>query len=545
MDYSKIQISSRKNNPTVLPIRFAKGLLSKFELYNLFNRSKDSRTFNSYRRYETFMKVLQNKLSLVCKINDVNRATKITWNAVHSGPPFIVEKEFKKLFPEVQIPDVNIKEKTLEEREKVSHELQIKSPGSHAFLRKNKTYLFNKLDECLNLKGKKFNTMFVHDAVDFLPQSTSSAFPKFNKKHFNRDEMIQKLYSVLKTADISWIYYPTVIRWRTQQRMSGPKFRQFFMFAHLILCIEAYFFGNIIKYITNDPQSSYCSGDTFISLRQKIIRLKQNGRYIVSGDIKMFDVSLSIELLYTAYIYLKSKIYFKNRRESLIYNALMFYGCFCVVFSIHNGIPTQFIKKRGLMSGSLTTNLIGTIINLILIISYLKTNDCEVSYKTILAMGDDSLASTNKYLSLDMLASFLYEEYGIILSVDKSVLYDLSKGETTVFFLGYEMDENGRYANFELFKKQLVFTEQYISEEVLSTKARLFSKLASISFKCSDGYKFWDIYAPKLAANLGCEVPEYFYDIYSRDFSSKGERDKKYTVKKSISSYKYNGWLNQ
>jgi len=524
--------------------KFSDGFLPLLasEKYRYLNyRLKNSvKEHSSYSKYLNFISYLNSHLSEITKVENIPRAAKVSWNAMHSGPSFCPEPIFLKIF-NMDIPNSISPSVELDERDNAFKLLSAPNSGTHKLLRKHKKQIIDALDLCLDLKGKRFPVARVDIALQALPQSTSSAWPKYIKKSLDSDSIRVKMNRILYDQDLSWLYYPITIRWRTQQRLLSLKFRQFYMLAFLILAFEMMYLYHILIHFRDNKFTSYSFANTFDHTSSKIkkIRKRNKNNSVIGFDFKSFDLSLSIELIHFCFNYLKSKIVFKTSSHSKIFNALMFYHCFCMIMTRLNGKPISFIKQRGLMSGSCFTNLIGSIANLVMIICLKIKLGHDIKREDLMVMGDDSLCSFTGTPSMQYCSAFMLEEFGTTVSIEKSFYYPPG-WSGTYFYLGYEVDERGRYADFELFKKQLTVSEYFIPEDILPTKTRLFSKLASICFKCCDGYKFWDEVSPLLARELGCSIPSAFIEIYSVDGAAPD-----YSKYKSISDYKFNGWRAQ
>jgi hypothetical protein len=195
----------------------------------------------------------------------------------------------------------------------------------------------------------------------------------------------------------------------------------------------------------------------------------------------------------------------------------------------------MFRKKRGLMSGSALTNLLGSMVNLFTLLYLNRLYKLDVDKSSISILGDDIVFASDKKLSINDFALYYKKHFNLEISVEKSNVY--SPGEQ-VYFLGHNFDQYGRYLNNAKTVVQLCISENYIPEEILSTNDRIWSKFCSILFKCSDGEQFFDHYKPRLMKILKLEKPiGYYYTLFNSD----GDMYKKF----EFESYKSNGWRSQ
>lgn len=506
-----------------------------------FRKSFDPRQFQKYRDWDEYVKSQIVPKHKNLEPLDIGKTSRTLFSAMNSTPTVINEPVFEKIFNlQANIPSKEeLRSESIEQRNSAIVKLTEgkRKPDLRTI---NTRDLFQKLDRCLNLSDKLFSPVDADTAVLTLPQNTSGSYPDFIKKGENKDNVLRQLNYVRNTGDTTWINFPAVVRWRTQVRKTGIKKRQFYMFGHLILALENSFLRPFFDNFENDKMTSYCFGNKFPELAKRVKHLKSNYKYIHCFDFKSFDQNASSILIKLAFNYLRTHLRFQNKTQEKLWRALCEYACYCPVASALNGIPYIFQKEDSIMSGSILTNILDTIVHLIMEIlfsdEFLKE---EISPESCSIMGDDGMSGTNKQIDLKSAAEYFLNRFGAELSIEKSFIYE-TKPDLRVYFLGYIFDEFGRYADFDLMKEQLIYSEIFIPESVLPTKTRLFSKLASLCFKCVDGYKLWDYASTLVSHELGCKIPETFVEFYSIT----GEPID-LTKFKSISDYKLNGWIYQ
>lgn len=516
--------------------------------YNLTNHfvkgrkiEPNFRKFSKYRNWKYYLQTETSCWDPFLAPTSVDKTAQSSFNAMNCIPTVIAEPIFEDIFKSrLDLPDTNqLKETSKIQRKDAIHRLTqpIVLPNLEMI---NRSKLFADLDSCFGLKGIFFKPVTPERAVDTLPSKTSSSFPNFIKKSENKISVLQQLKVIIWNGNMDWLNFPAVIRFRTQMRKTGIKYRQFYMFGHLILALENMFIRPFFDHFELNKTTSYCFGNKHPNIAQKIKDIRLEFKYIYSFDFSSFDQNVSDILIQISFCYIRSHLSFNNKIMENIFWSLLRYSCYCPIVSNLDGVPVLFDKTRGVMSGSILTNLLDTIINCIMLTLMRRNFEiAEIHSKMLAIMGDDCLCGMNVYISLDEMNSFFKHMFGAELSIEKSNIYK-SSDNTSVYFLGYEIDEYGRYSDFELMQRQLMCSESFIPESVLPTKTRLFSKMASLFFKCSDGHKYWDIYAPLLADILGCEVPETFVQIYQL---SSDPID--LVTELSIEYYKLHGWIIQ
>jgi len=297
--------------------------------------------------------------------------------------------------------------------------------------------------------------------------------------------------------------------------------------------IERLLFNGIFVHFERYLLTPYCFSNTFEQLRTRYLEW-QKSKYIYSIDFSSFDQRIPNDLINLVLNHLSTHVRM-NHQEYKLFTYLLKYHLSCDIVSSINGTTCIFKKKRGLMSGSALTNLLGSLINLFMILYLNEFYKLNVNLKSISIMGDDIIFSSNKLISINSLNNLYEKHFSMEISKDKSVIFYPGN---RVYFLGHFFDDKGRYLDVEKTKLQLCISENYISEEVLSTNDRIWGKFCSILFKCSDGHEFYEIYYHSLLELLLLEKPiGYFYSLFNSDGNNKKKLDFEY--------YKAIGWRLQ
>jgi len=476
-----------------------------------------------------FMKFNTSKASNVCWMNSKKNATYLTESIFIKL--FNYEKEVKELMASSGDPKIVSNSNRKE---------TINLLTSDNFLNLDAVIIkkvFGLMSDLLLLSGNKYKSVSPSDAFDSLPQETSSSFPDFQRpKSIIRKKVISMVHSIYRNKDAprSFVKYPISVNWRTQISASGKlKYRQFYPFPVIIAVLEKMLFLEIFTHFERNKLTPYCMSNTHNELSLRYSKW-QKYRFIYSLDFKAFDQKVENLLIHLAISFLSKKVNM-SFLDNCIYQEILTYHKTCLIISSVNGITCMFRKKRGLMSGSALTNLLGSMINLFTILYLNIKFRLMIDTSSISILGDDIIFASNYKVSVDKLALLYKETFNMEVSIDKSKIF--APGEK-VFFLGHYFDNNGRYLDISRTKLQLCISESYISEEILSTNDRIWSKFCSIIFKCSNGIEFFNCYKSSLLNVLKLEKPiGYYFSLFNGD----GNVYKKH----KFEAYKREGWRLQ
>jgi hypothetical protein len=220
-------------------------------------------------------------------------------------------------------------------------------------------------------------------------------------------------------------------------------------------------------------------------------------------------------------------------------NRIETYHCKASIVANYKGDYVLYEKRKGLLSGSAFTNLCGSWINCFMLVYFLLDHDITPTVDMIHVCGDDCLLGINDNFTIDYMASYFWKKFKIKISKHKSEIF---KQNDNVYFLGGVINENGRYADFDLIKEQLCLSS---NRSELDEGFRLFSKLCSSCFKYKDGHKLFFETLPYLRDYIDKKkvkkftVPEYYFNFaHIHELST----EVKYL---KVKDFCFNGWLIQ
>lgn len=467
---------------------------------------------------------------------DVKRAKEVVWLQSHKDGSFLIERTFVELFNYGKTIDdfVNTTgsvKHTCSKNRLTTYSLLSKESDVQTDV-KLSSIVKSQMADLLRLSGVKYKTITPSLAFDSLPSNTGSSFPNFVRpKSKIKSLIVKQVHLFLRNPVMNILNYPISINWRTQISHSLKlKFRQFYPFPVILATLEKTIFGRLFDHFEKHKSTPYCYANTFEDLAPRYLKWQEK-RFIYSIDFESFDQLIPNELIETCIDFLARYIVLTDHdRKSLAF--IVKYHLSCKIVTRLNNKCTIFQKKRGLMSGSSLTNILGSMINLFMTLYLDKVYKLGIDPKSISIMGDDIIFASDKDISLSTLSTLYMKHFSMKISIDKSEKF--APGEK-VFFLGYYFNHEGRYLSEDKVKLQLCISEHFIPEDVLSTNERVWSKFCSILFKCTDGSRFYDYYKARLFRLLKINGPLPLYtDLYGLD----GVHNKI----RNFNEYKERGW---
>lgn len=385
------------------------------------------------------------------------------------------------------------------------------------------------------------------DSVSKLNLQASGGYPYFRKKVFVLLDLLFDSVDYLSNwsqyAQHALLLYPAYVAYRVQQRSSDVKLRLIYVYPGLITVIEQMFLGPILSFfsVNRTPYAIGNNGD-ILTLRYSTWQLKANQ---VSIDWSGFDWYANSYVIKDSFALLKDMFKSLSVRDSFLFDLVSYYFMFTPILTTNpKTLKDEIVyKRRGVPSGSSFTNLIDTVVNLIVTYYYMLSKGQTVEAKFVACLGDDIIVATNFNFCLEDFAHESLKSFGMIVSVEKSKVF--RRGER-VYFLGALIDLNGRYINPELALFQIATTTSDLFKDCETSEdhfIRVHDKLCSVLFKYSDGYKMYDPIVKALRSFLKVEKDLSIYtEIFPRA-TAPSERFQQSV--RSISFMKYNGWRIQ
>lgn len=205
---------------------------------------------------------------------------------------------------------------------------------------------------------------------------------------------------------------------------------------------------------------NFAGGDDPDVLRGKISSMRL-GRFWLSSDYSKFDQTIPSWLIWTCFNVIK-KFFPKSCSTEIDWIAYRFINTYLI---LPDGSLIQ--KHKGIPSGSNFTQIIGTMCNMIMLLTYLASlcrgskddkkawihRQIFVPYGTVngerddlscLFLGDDSLVFTQNQLDVDDLSAFVHSEFGVVIKPEKT---DCGNVDSYPMFLRRIWRQGGEYRN--------------------------------------------------------------------------------------------------
>jgi hypothetical protein len=267
-------------------------------------------------------------------------------------------------------------------------------------------------------------------------KSSGSGAPYFCKKADLKDEGFKIFNSIKeKRYDEEVFNMPNVIYQVVQASKSGKyKRRLVYCPPFAVTILELYFGLNIQKFFVGNKLSSIVIGHKQLHLYD--LNLGLGDFYKASGDYSSYDQTLPSFFIKLSFEILKSFYSFNNEYESGLYDRLVSYIMHGHIFHPHCGTIN---RKRGIASGSVFTNLVDSILNL-LVMNYVS-HLIGKEYRHIYVCGDDNLLATDTILNVQRISHMIKKIFNMSIEFTEKGIVD--KGCSNSLFLGSYWTEDG------------------------------------------------------------------------------------------------------
>lgn len=366
----------------------------------------------------------------------------------------------------------------------------------------------------LGLQPAMFDTVSPKTAADSLPTNTSTGAWFFSRpKGEWKAPALDRVHDILTGEKFSELIESSlaVISWRTQERQSGTKFRQIFVMAYEFNILEAMFAFPIFEHFRSFKDTSY-SFDAIWLDNARLWNKLQDYPYIISIDYKSFDNNCSLQAIFAGLNFIKS-LFKLTGWKARLYDAIVRVHISCNIVTSYNNEPYIFNKRSGVLSGSVFTNFLGSIINLIYINYTLINMGYDPRDFFIKVKGDDVVIGSKVRLDMDTFIKIQSTSFGSIIPKESVRFYQ--PGEP-IFFLGYYFTNKVKFASSEdLLHRKIAISGRFISEDDMPESVRVISKIISVLTNVSNGKEIFNrVYRSKYLQYYDIsELPEYYHDL--------------------------------
>lgn len=279
-------------------------------------------------------------------------------------------------------------------------------------------------------------TLLFDDLWKGVVKSSGSGAPYFRKKGLLMDECKSIHTSILeKRFDEHVLTMPNVIYQVVQASKSGKyKRRLVYCPPFAVTVLELYFGLTVAKFFVGNKFTSIVTGHRQMYLYN--LNQSLGPFYKFSGDYSSYDQTIPSFLIKVSFEIIKYFYNFNNSYEEELYNKMVDYIMFGHIYHPEVG----FIhRKRGISSGSVFTNLIDSIVNLLMVNYSFSVMNKE--YRYLYVCGDDNLICSDNKLNYLNMSSIITKKFNVSIQIDSQSVYD--KGVRKMLFLGSYWSDDG------------------------------------------------------------------------------------------------------
>jgi len=355
----------------------------------------------------------------------------------------------------------------------------------------------------LALKRFCENTQFKKDS--FICAGINLAYKTFAKKNEYLTPILEEdeLYSVIKTKKSAGIYFTNKMEawdeaWKRQSeiynRMKAPnpcvafartqrggKTRLVWGYPLDMTMIEAKYAVPLIKKFKR-IDTPICYGKYRFHLGMQL-NYQLDGRNVVSLDYSKFDSTVPAELILVAFNILWTWFDQISVREIEIIED--YFINTPIVMSdghLYSG------KNHGIPSGSMFTNLVGSIVNFILLTALSERLNFHFTAERGFVLGDDSIFSTNSDVNIYQISQIM-KEYGMNINTTKS---EVRRRDQPYHFLGFYWDKGLPRREETLLVSSMTQPEKWRAREKQRENEKI-RALKLIYSMCSIGFEGYNI----------------------------------------------------
>jgi len=280
---------------------------------------------------------------------------------------------------------------------------------------------YNRVRKMFMTKGSKLKAIPLEDCE--FESSSNSGAPYFGSKDDYHDEALKECYAIRngKTPE------PLVIFHRGKNtEVSRPVFG--YPFAMTLL--ETRFFAPYQEALLNTPSRPYAGGMYDVQIAGMINEMRAASDWILELDYRGLDGSATSFIISKAFQMIRER-FEMTQQDHDDWVAVVRYHIFAKVLGPDGQIYTG--KDHGVSSGSMFTQLVDTIINL-LGLFYCKYTD-NLNLNFVLALGDDMIGGClGERPDLEAIANRL-ADLSLILNTSKSAV---KRPKERPHFLGHD-----------------------------------------------------------------------------------------------------------
>lgn len=348
----------------------------------------------------------------------------------------------------------------------------------------------------LKLDKANLLALSLDDAVQNLHGNSSGGFNYWVKKSKCWKTILADAKELYNKRDFRWLKFPMTTGFRVQQRPEHygipecqikVKSRMFLVYSGLITLFEEKFHG-ISTYLAQ-VETPYFTGKTGRIYGKQLRSIFSNEKRIIGSDLSGFDKSIKTDLIIAGFVMIRMAFAELSAKDEYLLMQLCTYFCVSTVHVNHPKFGNlTFNKHSGVPSGSVFTNLIDTLVHVIVL---------NMNYPTIIndgkfaVCGDDILMSIPKSFKVSDLR-LAYSKEGLTMKEEVSFIFHPNK----MLFLGHWWLDYQKHIHVKLALNNILWHSEF--EKTLSVHDRIVARTVSILANGKNGYIIFNKIFPEL-----------------------------------------------
>lgn len=301
--------------------------------------------------------------------------------------------------------------------------------GWNRNFKKAKDYL---LDEMRNSHLKSLVFSGNSDIMDSLPRKDTHAGASYlvtglRKKGEYEESIFSDVIKAEEEARQNGTFgQPLMIGTRTQASMpfddDGVYLAKYKSKSRLVSMVDIKVIVSELRYAKPFQQylsnfDWYAGGKNDAQLSALLNNWRYSNKYWLSIDYSGFDQSISNWLIMESFDIIESCFTRDDNFDELLFKAIK--HDFCNKYFIDGSGKLRFSNK-GVPSGSMFTQIIDTLVNRLMILTYVFAKGIDVRDVHMCIMGDDNIIFTREGVSRDDLEGYLNSNFGVLVNASKS-----------------------------------------------------------------------------------------------------------------------------
>jgi hypothetical protein len=197
----------------------------------------------------------------------------------------------------------------------------------------------------------------------------------------------------------------------------------------------------------------YAGGKDDLAISSYLLDWRSKYDSWISLDYSSFDQTISSWLIEDAFSIIKS-CFIMNDKESALFDVI-----------VHDFIHKDFYitegvihSDKGVPSGSMFTQIIDSLVNVIVVNTYFISKGLGVRKYEMMAMGDDNIIFCGKDIDVNLLSTYISKNFGLLVNSDKS---EVGLRRDNPKFLSRFWTYSGRVRHPNQLISRLAFPERY------------------------------------------------------------------------------------